>query len=161
MAFVTTTCVDWLPIFSHKSVAKLVTLKLGEVAGATHTSIVAYVVMPSHLHALLGFQQIQEMPKFMQRFKSLTARAIKGRKGARFSKMLYSGGEFRLWKRRFDDVIIYSEEQFRIKLDYIHNNPVNAGLVGSSTDWAFSSARDWILDEKGLIVIDKSFSWYE
>jgi len=66
-----------------------------------------------------------------------------------------------LWKPRFDDIVIKSEKQFRIKLDYIHNNPVKSGFVISPTDWRFSSAGDWLDMQPGLIPIDKEYGWLE
>lgn len=36
--------------------------------------------------------------------------------------------------------------------DYIHNNPVKAGLVNIVTDWEYSSARDYYADRKGNLV---------
>jgi putative transposase len=40
-------------------------------------------------------------------------------------------------------------------IDYVHDNPVKAGLVESSTDWEWSSAREWVLDLRGIIPVDK------
>ncbi len=38
------------------------------------------------------------------------------------------------------------------RIDYIHNNPVEIGLVENPSDWLCSSARDYE-DRKGLIDI--------
>jgi len=38
---------------------------------------------------------------------------------------------FRLWQRGFYDFNIYSEAKLLEKLDYMHSNPVKAGLVSS------------------------------
>ena len=46
-----------------------------------------------------------------------------------------------IWASRFDDVAIFSESQFRVKLDYIHNNPVKAGLAKTPEGYPYSSAR--------------------
>jgi hypothetical protein len=40
------------------------------------------------------------------------------------------------------------------KLDYIHLNPVRAGIVSKPTDYIYSSAGDYYLNKKGLIQID-------
>ena len=61
--------------------------------------------------------------------------------------------------RRYDDLIIISDKQFRIKLEYIHNNPVKAGLVTTAIEWPYSSARDWLTNEEGVIKVDRFFSW--
>ncbi len=54
---------------------------------------------------------------------------------------------------------ITSEEQFKIKLDYIHNNPVRAGLVSDAYRWRYSSASNWLRDRAGMLKVDKGFSW--
>jgi len=59
----------------------------------------------------------------------------------------------------FDDLVISSEKQFRIKLEYIHNNPVKAGLVTTAVDYSYSSARNWVGEGKGLVEIDNDFCW--
>jgi len=56
-------------------------------------------------------------------------------------------------------LIAYSEKQLRIKMAYIHNNPVRAALVESADDWLYSSAVDWLTTGKGLIEIDQEFRW--
>jgi len=67
--------------------------------------------------------------------------------------------DYRLWKPRFDDLIITTEKLLKIKMDYIHNNPVKAGLVASAVDWKYSSAVDWLTDKDGLAKIDKEYHW--
>jgi hypothetical protein len=70
---------------------------------------------------------------------------------------LIQRGRFSLWKPRFDDVIIISEEQMRTKLNYIHNNPVKAGLVSNPEDDRYTSAGDWLDNRPGLLPIDKNW----
>ena len=53
--------------------------------------------------------------------------------------------------------MIHSDELFRVKLDYIHNNPVKAGLAKRAIDWPYSSARDWLGNGGSLLEIDKNF----
>jgi len=64
-------------------------------------------------------------------------------------------GNYRLWKDRFDDLIIVTEKTLKIKIDYIHNNPVKAGLVKNITDWNYSSARNYYLDDDSLFRVDR------
>ncbi len=45
------------------------------------------------------------------------------------------------------------EKQYpKLCFDYIHNNPVSAGLVKEMTGWEFSSARDYFGDRGGELV---------
>jgi REP element-mobilizing transposase RayT len=159
LVFVTTTVIEWLPIFEPPAIAREIALQLAETALIQDVSIVGYVVMPSHVHMLAGLSEISNLSSFVQSFKSLSSRRIRGFDMKVYQAQLYTSGRLRLWKRRFDDVIIVSEKQFRRKLDYIHENPVKAGLVRQATDWRFSSARDWLLDEVGEIAIVKDYGW--
>ncbi|WP_017258473.1 hypothetical protein [Pedobacter arcticus] len=42
---------------------------------------------------------------------------------------------------------------FEQRLDYLHNNPVDAGIVEKAEDYLYSSAKDY-QEGKGLIEID-------
>jgi len=156
MAFVTTTVMGFKPIFSDHRLATETLRQLGETAGIFEAALVGYVLMPSHLHILVGLKDYNDVSTLMQSFKSLSARRIKQHLEG-LEKSLNDG--FRLWRPRFDELIITSKEQFDIKLNYIHLNPVKAGLVSLAEDYPFSSASDWILDKPGLIVVDKNFAW--
>ena len=159
MAFITTTVRNWLPLFSDRNCSLSVLDQLRETVHYHNLSLVAYVLMPSHIHLLLGFKNIETMSKVMQNFKLLSSHRLKPLIPSEFSNELYVGENFRMWQPRFDDVIIYSEKQFRIKIEYIHNNPVKAGLVPAAKDYEYSSARDWLTNEKGLVPLDKNWSW--
>jgi putative transposase len=161
IVFVTTKTVNWIPIFSIESAAYEVTMQLGETSQAMDASIVGYTIMPTHIHIILGLKEISHLSEFMQSFKSISSRRLKCLDLGMLKEPLWRTGKFRLWNRRFDDLIVYSQKQFKTKLDYIHNNPVRAGLVMESIDWKYSSARDWLIEETGLIKIDKKFTCFD
>ncbi len=95
----------------------------------------------------------------MQSFKILTSKKVKYLpESARFG-FQEAHGSFALWKPRFDDLLINSEEQFSVKLNYIHENPVRAGLVATAAEWPYSSAAAWYHDKEGLLGIVKDFRW--
>jgi putative transposase len=159
LVFVTTTAHEWTPVFSDDECASAVVTQLQNALTHFDVSLVGYVLMPTHLHMLLGFRKIEKLSRFMQSFKILSSKSVAAIMPDSFSHSLRVDGRFRLWKPRFDDVIITSEKQFLIKLDYIHNNPVKAGLVASASDWRCSSAAAWERDERGLLPIEKRYAW--
>ncbi|PKK82440.1 MAG: hypothetical protein CVT49_13725 [candidate division Zixibacteria bacterium HGW-Zixibacteria-1] len=161
LVFVTTTIQEWTPIFQEEKLASLIVSQLKETIEHYRVSLVGYVLMPSHLHMLLGFKEIGKLSRFMQSFKILSSKLLKDSIPKSISGKFFNKNNFRLWKPRFDDLIITSEEQFRIKLNYIHFNPVKTGLVDNPTDWKYSSAGDWILEKPGLMPIDKDFTWID
>jgi putative transposase len=157
--FVTTTVVNWLPVFSDESLAEQVTNEIRETTRRFDISVCAYVLMPSHLHLLIGFPQIESLTTFMQILKQGTARRIKNLLSPDLRKTLTTQSGYYLWKPRFDDLIIETEKQFRIKAEYIHNNPVKAGLVQRVEDYPHSSARYWLCGKLAPLPIDSEWRW--
>ncbi len=62
---------------------------------------------------------------------------------------------------RYDDVIVTSDRVFKIKIDYIHYNPVKAGLVSKMEDWKFSSYRNYLFDDNSIIEVKTDLSFKE
>jgi putative transposase len=156
LAFVTTTVTDWQPIFLNENIANMALNQLSETTRFYNVSIVAYCLMPSHLHAILNMENIRILSNIIGSFKSLSSRKIKHQFPDSITGLLDSKGLFQFWKPRFDDFIIRDMEQLRVKMNYIHENPVRAKLVENATDWKYSSASDWVLSEKGIIEVDKN-----
>jgi len=88
--------------------------------------LLAYVLMPNHIHLIVYSEKRGPgISSFMHSLKGRIREDLQGK------------GKF--WQDRFDDVGITTEKQLKIKLDYIHFNPVKAGLVRTPEDWMFSS----------------------
>ena len=49
-----------------------------------------------------------------------------------------------IWQARYYDFSVFSQKMINEKLEYIHNNPVKAGLVAKVEDWKHDSSR-WYL----------------
>ena len=157
--FITTTVVDWAPVFSLETAARAVCYQLNETSKRMDVAIVGYVVMPSHLHFLCGIKEVEQLSNFMKTFKSLSSRKILGLELGNYKSRFVRNGMNKFWMRRFDDLIIYSEKQLKIKLEYIHYNPVREGLTDSAINWEYSSAAYWLEGKKGIIDIVEDFSW--
>ena len=101
--------------------------------------LLAYVVMPDHVHLLI-----------YPRETTLTAvlRDFKVRSTASLHKSRHCCGP--VWQSRFFDFICRRVRDFWSKVDYIHQNPVAAELVISAQEWAWSSAAS--LDSVGNLV---------
>jgi putative transposase len=115
----------------------------------------AWVVMPNHVHVLLGPLVGHTIPEIMQAQKSFTAKAIlAGSAGLRPAMQKNAGGTPALpgrhvWQPDYYDRFIRNERHYAAAVDYIHQNPVKAGLVARAEDWPWSSARDW---ERGRLA---------
>ncbi len=92
--------------------------------------LLGYVVMPDHLHLLLAPQQ-QSLIRVMGNFKSRAGYAIARRRRTPGA----------VWQPRYFDNILRRVRDFWEKLEYIHQNPVEAGVVQRPEDWKWSSYR--------------------
>jgi len=89
----------------------------------------AYVIMPNHIHLLLNPLEGWSLAKILQ--------GIKGFSSMQVNKILQRKGAF--WQDESFDHVIRNEEDWLDKFNYIHNNPVMAGLVTMPQDYLFSS----------------------
>jgi putative transposase len=150
--FVTTTVRDWTPVFADGHIADLIVSELTKTVVNAKANLIGYVVMPTHVHLILEIEDYHDLSQLIQSFKSVVARRLKSSLTESQSEPFRGEHGFHLWMRRFDEIILVSEKQFQVKLEYMHNNPVRAGLVTSATDWPWSSAREWLTDVDSSIV---------
>ena len=108
-----------------------------------------YVFMPSHIHLMLVIEG-DSLADFMRDFKKFVSQ-----KGIRDCGVTDSY----VWKYRYDRVTVYTEEIFRQKLEYIHRNPVKAGLCERDEQWGWSSASDYVTDLSSPIPVWKDWSF--
>jgi REP element-mobilizing transposase RayT len=90
----------------------------------------AWVVMPTHVHALFTPDEGRTMAGVLHSWKSFTAHEA--------DKILRQAGRF--WEPEAFDRYIRDEAHFARVVAYIENNPVMAGLCEKPEDWKWSSA---------------------
>nr|MDS1299683.1 transposase [Aequorivita sp. S2608] len=67
--------------------------------------------------------------------------------------------EFQFWRHDNKPIELWSNTVIWEKINYVHNNPVAAGLVYRAQDYVYSSASDYV-DEKGLLDDIVVFRYY-
>ncbi|MFP4165677.1 MAG: REP-associated tyrosine transposase [Opitutales bacterium] len=94
----------------------------------------AWCIMPNHVHVLID--PLCNLALIVQGWKSFT-----GRWALRHNAELELGipGEH-FWMRDYWDRFIRDAGHYRKAIDYIHENPVTAGLCRRAEDWPWSSA---------------------
>ncbi len=100
-----------------------------------------FVVMPDHVHAILWFGPAGSLSPFMQSWKQTTSlrlkRILRG-VAPRYAAKFPPAEPF--WQAKYYPFNLFTARKAREKLDYMHLNPVRAGLVHRPTDWRWSSA---------------------
>jgi len=131
---------------------------LGEVRARYGFALVGYVIMPEHVHLLIGEAPAVSPAKVVQVFKQRVSRRMREKQGEeepqspwRFN--MEAAELRRFWQRRYYDFNVYTLAKLKEKLDYMHANPVKEKLVAHPRDWPWSS---WLSYEtgKGLLRMD-------
>src|SRR5579859_7885430 len=89
----------------------------------------AFVLMPDHFHIILTLSAEMTLERSIQ--------LIKGGFSYRMKKELNK--PFEIWQRGFTDRRIRDRNEFIGYLDYVHDNPVKAGLVAHARGYPYSS----------------------
>ncbi|SDQ47733.1 putative transposase [Pseudoxanthomonas sp. CF385] len=113
-------------------------------------SILAIVVLPDHLHAVLRLPEDDD--RYSMRWR-LIKREFTMRLRARGVRIARRPGkERRLWARRFWEATIRDAASLARRIDYVHFNPVRHGLVTRAADWPHSSFHAFVA--RGALPID-------
>ncbi len=93
--------------------------------------LLAWVVMPNHVHVLVRILEARALSIAVQGWKSVSAHLL----NAQLAR------EGQLWQKGYHDRLIRNEKHLLNVVRYIHNNPVKAGLADDPRAWQSSSAR--------------------
>jgi REP element-mobilizing transposase RayT len=93
--------------------------------------LLAWCVMPNHVHAMIETREGFPLPDVLHSWKSFV--------GNQANKVLRRHGEF--WQREYLDRYIRHADHYAQAVAYIEENPVKAGLARVKTDWPWSSAK--------------------
>jgi putative transposase len=158
--FLTFSCYKRLPLLGTVRARNLFVKVLGEIRERYEFLLVGYVVMPEHVHLLIGEPKEGTPSTVLQMLKQRVSRKM--RKNERHAseaelRLLFSQGGDALpqfWQSRFYDFNVYSERKKKEKLEYMHANPVQRGLVKNPGAWVWSSFLFYEKGETGLVPID-------
>jgi putative transposase len=148
--FITFSCYARRPYLGTPSARDKFLQILDEVRSRHKFQLLGYVVMPEHVHLLIGEPQAGDPSKSMQMLKQTVSRRMKLWHEAPSPKAssAHSSGKDpqAFWQRRFYDFNVWSSKKLQEKVDYMHRNPVRRQLVHHPADWPWSS---WSHYEKG------------
>lgn len=152
--FITLTIIAWVDLFNRESYKRILVENLDYCQKNEGLEIFAYVIMSNHLH-LVCRRRDKDLTEMIGRFKGFTSKTmlnqiINDPKESRKEWLLNlfhqnalkrSGFScYRLWNYTNHPTLLYSNKVIDQKIDYIHNNPVRAGIVDEAQHYIFSSA---------------------
>jgi REP element-mobilizing transposase RayT len=168
--FLTFTIVGWVDLFSRQRYRDIILESMDFCRKEKGLLQSAYVIMSNHLH-LIWTSKNKNLSGLIRDFKGFTCKrliqSVKTEPESRRDWLLHmfryhakyasDNEEFKLWTSDNHPEEIYSDSFFRCKLNYIHQNPVRAGIVAHPSEYLYSSAANYE-NRNGLISID-SLHW--
>ena len=122
MMVITTNIQGRIPLFGDPACARIAVETLYSIQDFYPFFLFAFVIMPDHIHLLVNMPKGGSISKMMGIYK----RAVS-----------FNIGQGPIWQSRFH--IEYPKNIDKV-IDYIHQNPVKAGLCHHDTDYPWSSA---------------------
>ena len=166
MFFISFTCARWLPLFELTDGYDAVYNWFNYLKQQNH-HIVAYVIMPSHIHVLIAFRtsktKIHTIVGNGKRFMAydlVKKLAAKGHQNLLNEMASWVNATDRLenklhqvFEPSFDRKDCYSIRFMKQKANYIHLNPCKSGLAKLPEEYIHSSARYYYTGEQGVYPV--------
>jgi len=157
--------VSWVDVFRRKNQKLLIIESLKYCQRNKGLIIFGYCLMTNHVHLIFRSIDGQKPELLLGDFKRFTSKKIvnlitvnpkESRKEWLLEQFMKAGSKssnvkkYQFWRHDNKPIELWSSKVINEKISYIHQNPVEEGLVYHPEDYVYSSARDYA-GEKGLI----------
>jgi len=169
--FVSFAVVEWLNVFTRSEYIDIIIDSLHYCQKHKGMEIYAWCIMTNHVHLLFQSKNGQKPEQLLGDFKRFTSKVLvtaiknnpnENRKEQLLDEFLKAGAkssnvkQYQFWRHDNKPIELWSNKVFDEKIHYIHNNPVEKGLVSYPEDYVYSSARDYRGDNgilKEIVVV--------
>jgi len=141
--FLTFSCQDRRPYLEAISMREAFEHSLEMVRRRYVLRVYGYVIMPEHVHLLVGEPKRSTLEVALQALKTSVSK---------------QGLQRPFWLPRYYDFNVFHQEKRIEKLRYMHRNPVARGLVSRPEDWKWSSFRHYLTGETGVVEIESNWT---
>ena len=162
--FCTDTIVGWQNVFISPDSFDVIIKSLDHCRREKGLRIHGYVIMPNHIHTVLSARDgnLSDILRDFKRFTSTEiSQLLRSTNNQRLLKYfstaamrLGRGNSFKIWQSGSHPEPLSTREFLFQKLNYIHVNPVHKGYVARPEHWVYSSARNYLLDDHSILVVD-------
>jgi putative transposase len=123
----------------------------------------AFVIMSNHIHLIWQIKEGYERDAVQRNFLKFVSQTIKRDLEKNHPKVLArfyvnaKDRKYQFWERNPLSIDLWTKEVFIQKMEYIHNNPVAAGLCVYPEDYKYSSAKFYESGNDNPIAIGFDF----
>ncbi|MFC6997341.1 REP-associated tyrosine transposase [Rufibacter roseus] len=165
--FLTFAVVEWVDVFTRREYAEVVVESLRFCQKEKGLLLYGWCLMSNHLHLIAAAQEGFALSDILRDFKKFTSSSIikaieNNPQESRRNWMLWifrSAGkkngkntQYQFWRQDNHPIELLSNKFKEEKLQYMHQNPVVAGLVAEPEHYLYSSALDYAGGEGMLPV---------
>ena len=169
---ITFAVVEWVDVFTRKEYRDIVIESIKHCQKEKGLLLHAWCLMSNHIHLAVSATNndtsdiLRDFKKFTSKqiIKAIQAHPGESRKEWMMALFTKAGEQnsrnshYQFWRQDNQPKELYSDYFTKQKIDYIHSNPVEAGIVDKAEEYLYSSARDYYSGKKcGLMDID--FLW--
>ena len=171
MYFITCTVVGWVDLFTREQCRKIIVDSLRFCQNNKGLTINAYVIMSNHLHLVVrANQESKGLSAIIRDFKRHTAKklhlwfetSISNRESRGWVEMVFKyhalynkrNKNYQVWVQDNHPIILYSPKIIFQKINYIHQNPVQAGIVARPEHYLYSSASHYLGTSRSMLDVE-------
>lgn len=154
--FVTFSCFGHRPLLTQRGNIEAVIEQTERLRSDDGISLLAYVIMPDHVHMVLLPPEGLELGRAIGRLKALSARKILA--ASSNAGAARRDGRRVFWQRRCYDHNCRTRGTVLEKIEYCHANPVRAGLAREPADWEWSSFN-WYNGRRDVLIAMDAFEF--
>ena len=163
--FVSFAVVEWIDVFTRNEYKNILLESLEYSQKEKGMEIFAWCIMTNHVHLVFRSVKGQKPELLLGDIKRYTSKAIvkaikenprESRKEWLLEQFKKAGAKssnvnkYQFWRHDNKPIELWSNKVIDEKINYIHNNPVEGGLVFKAEDYVYSSAIDYA-GEKGIL----------
>ena len=165
--FVSFAVQSWVDALTRSEYKDILIVNLDFCQKNKGLEIFAWCIMTNHVHLIIRAQDGCLLQDILRDFKKFTSKAIikaieenpvESRKEWLLKQFKTEKG-YSFWRGDNKPIELWSNAVIDQKLNYIHQNPVEEGLVFRAEDYRYSSACDYA-GEDGMLDILVIESWY-
>ena len=142
--FYTATIQGWKHLLKEDKYKEVIIASLKFLVDSKRVKINAFVIMDNHIHIIWQALHGYSLHDIQTSFKKYTAqefvRLLKEDKNIAKYEVALPDRKHHFWKRNSLGIELFTEYVFMQKLNYIHQNPVKAGICKYAEEYKFSSA---------------------
>jgi REP element-mobilizing transposase RayT len=175
--FVSFAVINWIDVFTRNEYKDTFLDTVRYTMEHGKMSIFSWCIMTNHVHLIFNVPKpfkpelvLGDIKRFSSKrlIEAIKANPRESRKEWMIQQFQTAADhtsnttQYQFWRHDNHPTELWSDAVIREKIRYIHNNPVEAGLVAYPKDYLYSSAMDYAGEKgllKGIEVLDQMYDW--